>query len=252
MSKSTSSKHSRRDISDRSLKSLVPTKATLELLEHIVRVAWDGNLQERLDVRDGKSRPTLELLEHIVRVAWDGNLQEKVCEVALAIHKDLRSCFHNTTVTYETANRATHIVGEINVTVDCWLGQMRALQESISKINVRRDTPPNFMELPKEVHGKEIKKFRLMLSPPSSINNWLEPVCDAISERASTIEILALLKTFISHKHIAWIRGLSREPLEKRMDIIRKRVDGFLLAAPMRLFNEREYYEMRSRCYAPL
>ncbi|KAL0256620.1 hypothetical protein SLS55_009015 [Diplodia seriata] len=134
MSKSTSSKHSRRDISDRSLKSLVPTKATLELLEHIVRVAWDGNLQERL------------------------------CEVALAIHKDLRSCFHNTTVTYETANRATHIVGEINVTVDCWLGQMRALQESISKINVRRDTPPNFMELPKEVHGKEIKKFRLMLS----------------------------------------------------------------------------------------
>ncbi|KAL1623466.1 hypothetical protein SLS54_004456 [Diplodia seriata] len=129
-----SAKNSRRDISDRSLKSLVPTKATLELLEHIVRVAWDGNLQERL------------------------------CEVALAIHKDLRSCFHNTTVTYETANRATHIVGEINVTVDCWLGQMRALQESIGKINVRRDTP-NFMELPKEVHGKEIKKFRLMLSP---------------------------------------------------------------------------------------
>ncbi|KAL1647424.1 hypothetical protein SLS58_002753 [Diplodia intermedia] len=129
-----SAKNSRRDISDRSLKSLVPTKATLELLEHIVRVAWDGNLQERL------------------------------CEVALAIHKDLRSCFHNTTVTYETANRATHIIGEINVTVDCWLGQMRALQECIGKINVRRDTP-NFMELPKEVHGREIKKFRLMLSP---------------------------------------------------------------------------------------
>ncbi|KAL1635268.1 hypothetical protein SLS58_010305 [Diplodia intermedia] len=40
---------------------------------------------------------------------------------------------------------------------------MRALQECIGKINVRRDTP-NFMELPKEVHGREIKKFRLMLS----------------------------------------------------------------------------------------
>ncbi|KAL0256619.1 hypothetical protein SLS55_009014 [Diplodia seriata] len=85
----------------------------------------------------------------------------------------------------------------------------------------------------------ELNTFHLEASFLSAL-----PVCDAISERASTIEILALLKTFISHKHIAWIRGLSREPLEKRMDIIRKRVDGFLLAAPMRLFNEREYYEM--------
>ncbi|KAL0254539.1 hypothetical protein SLS55_010016 [Diplodia seriata] len=53
------------------------------------------------------------------------------------------------------------------------------------------------------------------------------------------------LQTFLSHKHIAWTQGLSREPLEKRMDILRKRVDGFILAAPLRLFNEFEYYEMR-------
>ncbi|OJD33341.1 uncharacterized protein BKCO1_3100015 [Diplodia corticola] len=127
-------KKGHRDMSDRSLRSLVPTKATLELVEHIVRIAWDGNLQDRL------------------------------CEVALAIHKDLRGCFHNNPITHETANRATQIVGEINLTVNCWLGQMRALQEAIRKIDVKRDTP-NFMQLHKDVHGKEIKKFRLMLSP---------------------------------------------------------------------------------------
>lgn len=123
----------RRDFSDRSLKSLVSAKATLELLENIVRVTWNGNLQEKL------------------------------CEVALAIHKDLRGCFHKTPVTYETATRVTHLVTEINKIIESWRMQMRALEHAIGLIDVKRDTP-NFMELHKDLHGTEIKKFRLMLS----------------------------------------------------------------------------------------
>ncbi|KAK0663307.1 hypothetical protein DIS24_g1502 [Lasiodiplodia hormozganensis] len=124
----------RRDFSDRSLKSLVSAKATLELLENIVRVTWNGNLQEKL------------------------------CEVALAIHKDLRGCFHKSPVTYETATRVTHLVTEINKIIESWRMQMRALEHAIGLIDVKRDTP-NFMELHKDLHGTEIKKFRLMLSP---------------------------------------------------------------------------------------
>ncbi|KAL1623218.1 hypothetical protein SLS54_004705 [Diplodia seriata] len=47
-----------------------------------------------------------------------------------------------------------------------------------------------------------LTNFIVSCGMPEQINNWLEPVCDAISERASTIEILALLTTIREGMHL--------------------------------------------------
>ncbi|GME65213.1 hypothetical protein GTA08_BOTSDO00464 [Neofusicoccum parvum] len=80
------------------------------------------------------------------------------------IHSDLRGCFHNPPMTHETARRVQEVSYAITEILYSWIEHMEPLQNAIDSIDVVRDTP-NLMEIHKDAHGDEIKKFKTMLMP---------------------------------------------------------------------------------------